>query len=496
MLENPRFFLLCLGTVTCLRVSELNDRAREALSDSFGPEVWVMGEIHGLKAHAKSGHVYFDLVEKASTGTDQYLAKVSCAFFQGALRAWQRSMAAVGIHGFELAGGIEVKLRARVDLFVREGRYQLIVSEIDPSHTYGVIARRRAQTIEVLKASGLMDRNKRLELPAIPLGVGLVTSMGSAAYQDFTSIIAGSGFSFRIILYDAHMQGERTIREVTRGIRTLERTPGVDVIVVTRGGGAKTDLFVFDDIGICSAVASCTKPVITGIGHEIDLTVADLAAHSSFVTPTDAARFLVSRVEGVWSFLLGASGQLGRTARGSLDASSRRFDLAAARLALLSKTFTARAGSAIDAAAAAFANSALAQTADRGRRLLKIGASMMHRASSIVRGQMSTLDRAVLECRLTSASMISHLGHELGHHQGLMLRTLSAGVRDGLKMLERCERDLETLHPRLTLERGYSITLGSDGKALRSASDASRDDRIKTILRQGAIHSVVYDKEP
>ncbi len=484
------------NAVTCLSVSELNERAREALSAGLGPDVWVVGEIHGLKAHAKSGHIYFDLVEKPATASDQYIAKVSCAFFRGSYVPWQRSLSSLGIQGFELTSGIAVKLRARVDLFVKEGRYQLIVSEIDPSYTLGAIARRRAQTIETMKAGGLMERNKVLELSAVPLHIGLITSRGSAAYQDFTSIILKCGFSFRITLYDAHMQGESTIKEVTQGIRALEKYPEVDAIVIIRGGGAKTDLFVFDDIGLCRAIATCSKPVFTGIGHEIDLSVADMVAHSYFVTPTDAARFFVSQVEGVCSFLEDAAASLNYSALNALNKSSGRLGLAATRLAFLSQRYSSRARSALEAAASALLTNGLTMMATHDRRLLKVLSAFIHQATAAIHAQSSILDQAFFGLKLNSSAFLKHLGTELQRRHALMLKEISDGLAENLKTLTGYEKELHLLEPGVTLQRGYSITLDKTGRALCDSSDVARDDRITTLLAKGKIHSVVYTKEP
>ena len=484
------------NAVTCLSVSELNERAREALSAGLGPDVWVVGEIHGLKVHAKSGHIYFDLVEKPVTASDQYIAKVSCAFFRGSYVPWQRSLSSLGIQGFELTSGIAVKLRARVDLFVKEGRYQLIVSEIDPSYTLGAIARRRAQTIETLKAGGLMERNKALPLRAIPLHIGLITSRGSAAYQDFTSIILKSGFSFCITLYDAHMQGESTIKEVTQGIRALEKYPDVDTIVIIRGGGAKTDLFVFDDISICRTIATCSKPVFTGIGHEIDLSVSDMVAHRYFVTPTDAARFFVSQVEGVCSFLEEASAALNYSALSAFNKSSGRLGLAATRLAFLSQRYSSRARSTLEAKASALLTKGLTLMATHDRRLLKVLSAFTHQATTFIHAQYSTLDQAFLGLKLNSSTLLKHLGHELQRGHSLMLKEISDGLAENLKTLDSYEKELHLLEPRVTLQRGYSITLDKTGRTLRDSNDVARDDRITTMLTKGTIHSVVYDKEP
>ena len=211
--------------VSALTVRELNQRVQEILSASFGPELWVVGELHGVKHHAKSGHVYFDLVEKAEEQAEGYIARISCAFFRGAFVRWQTDLKRQGLTGFDLKDGLEVKLRARLDLFVKEGRYQLVVQGIDPGYSLGAMAQRRARTIAFLRQAHLMERNKALPLPVIPLEIGLITSAGSAAYNDFMSIISKSGFAFRVTLLDAYMQGVNTPREVSAGVPM--RTPEV-----------------------------------------------------------------------------------------------------------------------------------------------------------------------------------------------------------------------------------------------------------------------------
>ena len=174
--------------MACLSVSQLNELARASLQAGFPSEIWVQGEIQGLKVHAKSGHLYFDLVEKGPTALEGYIAKISCAFFRGPYTRWRSLLASLGAARFDLNSGIEVRLKARADLFVKEGRYQLIVSEIDPAFTLGAIAKKREQTIQSLRALGLLDRNKGLDFPEIPLNVGLITSGGSAAMADITTL--------------------------------------------------------------------------------------------------------------------------------------------------------------------------------------------------------------------------------------------------------------------------------------------------------------------
>jgi len=270
----------------------------------------------------------------------------------------------------------------------------------------------------------------------------------------------------------------------------------VDAIVIIRGGGAKTDLFVFDDIGLCRAIATCSKPVFTGIGHEIDLSVADMVAHSYFVTPTDAARFFVSQVEGVCSFLEDAAASLNYSALNALNKSSGRLGLAATRLAFLSQRYSSRARSALEAAASALLTNGLTMMATHDRRLLKVLSAFIHQATAAIHAQSSILDQAFFGLKLNSSAFLKHLGTELQRRHALMLKEISDGLAENLKTLTGYEKELHLLEPGVTLQRGYSITLDKTGRALCDSSDVARDDRITTLLAKGKIHSVVYTKEP
>ncbi|MBN2299169.1 MAG: exodeoxyribonuclease VII large subunit, partial [Deltaproteobacteria bacterium] len=380
--------------------------ARGALAECFGPEIWVKGEIHGLKVHAKSGHIYFDLVEKPSPDTDSYIAKVSCAFFRGAFIKWKTSMNCMGFGPFELNSGLEVKLKARVDLFVKEGRFQLIVQELDPGYTFGAIAKKRAQTIEALQSSGLLRKNKELPLPLIPLNIGLLTSEGSAAYNDFMSIIFQSGFSFNITLFDAHMQGENTIPEVIKGISALDRHPAVDMIVLIRGGGAKTDLFPFDDINLCKAIALCTKPVITGIGHEIDVSVADMAAHTSRVTPTDVARFIVCMADDLWAYLINAHREIEISAERAVRQGHNRLESLAVNLGHIASKSTISALSRMKSIVYALHSKVSRELSSQEKALLRHTKELKGTAIQSIGHELGSLDLFHARIRHTAQALI------------------------------------------------------------------------------------------
>ncbi len=481
--------------MTCMSVSRLNELARESLQSCFDPEIWVKGEIHGLKFHAKSGHLYFDLVEKAKSGLDGYIAKISCAFFRGPYTKWRTSLASLGIGAFELNSGIEVKLKARIDLFVKEGRYQLIVSEIDPSYTFGAIAKKREQTIRELRASGLFDRNKSLPFPELPLNIGLITSEGSAAFSDFMSIVRDSGYCFSITLFDAHMQGENTVPEVLKGIRILQNHPDVDTIAIIRGGGAKTDLFSFDDFSLCKAIALCPKPVITGIGHEIDVSVADLVAHTYGVTPTDVAGLYVSKTDEVRTFLDEACREISFCCSEIWQRTGERLRQLSASLEHVSQRWMVSALSGLKDAAFRLHTAVAGDLAKEEQTISRSAFSLRSSSNAALGEQSKTLEGFPVRLARDTHARIRSSQQEILHlHHGARDHTQALFERS-LERLAHLDSYVSLMDPAETLKRGYSITMNNSGRAVTDADSVGEGDCITTRLSKGTLKSIVKDKE-
>ncbi len=473
----------------------MNELARESLQSCFEPEIWVKGEIHGLKLHAKSGHMYFDLVEKSKSGLDGYIAKISCAFFRGPYTKWRTNLASMGIGGFELNSGIEVKLKARIDLFVKEGRYQLIVSEIDPSYTFGAIAKKREQTIRELRALNLFEKNKDLPFPALPLNIGLITSEGSAAFSDFMHIVRDSGYCFSITLFDAHMQGDNTVPEVLRGIGILQNHPNVDTIVIIRGGGAKTDLFSFDDSTLCKAVALCPKPVVTGIGHEIDVSVADLVAHTYCVTPTDVARLYVAKADEVSVFLESACRDISYCCSDIWQKAKERLRLSTAGLDHVSQRWMVSALSGLKDAAFRLHTAVAADLAKAEHAVSQSVFILKSSANGALTAQSRTLDGIPVRLARDTHTRIRSSLQEIRHVQRGSQDHVHALLERGLQRLTHIDSYVSLMDPTETLKRGYSITMDSKGRAVTDSGSVREGECITTRLLQGTLTSIVKDKE-
>ena len=271
-------------------VGDLCAAIRDTFSAVFPEEIWLEGEIVGLNV-ASSGHVYFDVIEPDSEGSR--VDKMSVALWKGRRQGVESVLARA--EAGPLVDGIRVRIRGELSFYAPQGRVQLLMTAIDPHHTLGQLAVDRERVLKSLSMAGLLDANSALKVPLVPLHVGLITSDGSAAYNDFVNEISLSPYPFRISLVHSAVQGAEAESGLIAAIETLGDVD-VDVIAVVRGGGARTDLMAFDLESVATAVANSTRPVLSGIGHEIDRSVVDEVAHPAFKTPTACAAAFVQAV--------------------------------------------------------------------------------------------------------------------------------------------------------------------------------------------------------
>ncbi len=266
-------------------VDEVLVQLDTALAGAFPSPVWVRGEISGLR-RTNRGAVFFGLADH-----EQRDRSIEVAARGRVMNEVERSLDAANVG--RLRDGIEVRLLATVGQM--SGRVRLSLLQVDPEFIAGKLALDREEILRRLKADGSLAANGALPLPLVPLRVGLVTSLGSAAHADFLQGVKASAFRFRVSTVEAKMQGEGSSESVVRAMQRLAKEQ-LDIVVVARGGGAKLDLATFDTEVVARAIAAMPFPVVAGIGHEIDQSVADAAAAVTMKTPTAAAEWLVGRV--------------------------------------------------------------------------------------------------------------------------------------------------------------------------------------------------------
>ena len=251
---------------------------------------WVRGEI--AKVYEK-GHVYVDLVDAGSASSDTKRPVLNAHCWATPWAPLKKKLAAEGV---TLTAGLIVNFYGYVDVYAPQGRIGFTILQIDVQGLLGDVARRRAELIARLGAEGLLATNKNVATSPVPLRVGLVASPGTEGYSDFTGQLLNSGYGFEIVLVKSAVQGEGAPAQIVAAIEALD-LHGVDIICVVRGGGSKGDLACFDDERVARAIALCTTPVFTGIGHTGDESVADLVAHTRAITPTKLGEEIAAIVD-------------------------------------------------------------------------------------------------------------------------------------------------------------------------------------------------------
>lgn len=293
------------------------------LKSSFDDGVWVEGEIEGLRS--PNPHAYFSLIENV----DGAKAQLNINLFAGPLRNVQAKLRQQGI---ELKNGLKVRLFGRPEYYAPFGKLSLIVSDVDTQFSAGDVAAKREELLRQLLEKGVDKMNKRIPVPLVPLRLGVVSSSQAAGWADARQHLAESGIGFTITFVDVRVQGDAAVGQIVAAINTFSRRDDIDVVMVMRGGGSKGDLAAFDDEKIALAVSRCTHPVFTGIGHEIDTSIADVVAHTACKTPTACAQAVISLVEEFLSELAYSAGSLRSLTQTAVERARSRIAVSIERL--------------------------------------------------------------------------------------------------------------------------------------------------------------------
>ncbi|HMK60417.1 MAG TPA: exodeoxyribonuclease VII large subunit [Dissulfurispiraceae bacterium] len=278
-----------------LTLFELNSLIKTAITQTLPDLYWVMAEIAESKCNQK-GHCYLDLIEKEGNKT---IAQTRATIWAYDYRILSRK--------FELATKSQIRPGIKVLLLTAVSYHEvyglsLNVKDIDPAYTIGEMALRKREIVERLQKEGILDRNKELPLPIVPQNIAVISSPTAAGYGDFVNQLDGNlyGFKFNHVLFAALMQGADAEESIIKAFDRIEKSKTrFDVVAIIRGGGSVADLSSFDNYRLGRSIALFPLPVVTGIGHEKDDTVSDIAAHTKMKTPTAVAEFLIS---GVRSF--------------------------------------------------------------------------------------------------------------------------------------------------------------------------------------------------
>jgi exodeoxyribonuclease VII large subunit len=448
-----------------LTVGQVNRRLSEAVRRSFSKDVWVQGQIRNLSRSGR-GHVYFDLCDPTPAGA-QPKASISVTLFDSNRQIVNRIITRTG-NTVRIDDGVEVRIKATVEMYVPRGQVQLNMTSIDPEFTLGRLSADRDQLLRELKAEHLLDANQLITMPLVPLRVALITSGGSAAHADFHEQIAASGYAFEITTLSTRVQGEFAPEEIADMIAHGSELD-VDVLAVVRGGGARTDLAAFDTAPVARAITSATKPVLCGIGHEIDTSVADLVAHASLKTPTACAQYLIERVI---TFDFALAQRAGRLAAVAITLPQDQDTLVNERASLLGQR--------------------VAQTLHRASQATALAAGGLERrvTRAIARSEQR-LATTQGHVAARSSSALTAAWRHCDQQQTHVAERPRRVLREQTSQLELLEAKLSAVDPAQALQRGYSITTTTTGQLVRRSDQVPPGTELITQLAVGTVTSTV-----
>jgi exodeoxyribonuclease VII large subunit len=431
-------------------VTELNSAIRTALEREF-PDVWVSGEISGVKL-APSGHYYFTLKEAQ--------AQVRAVAFRSAHRYWK----------FKPQDGLAVLARGRIDVFEARGEYQLIVELVEPLG-HGALQLAFEQLKKKLAEEGLFDPARKRPLPRYPRRIGIVTSPRGAVISDMLQILSRRFPGLHIRLFPALVQGDGSVEEVCRGIDYFSRNPWAELVILARGGGSLEDLWTFNEEAVARAIARCAVPVVSAVGHETDVTIADFVADLRAPPPSAAAEMIVCTRQELLDRIAGREQKLVHAVRYQLAVLTRRWQqLGIDRpLGLLHRAI-GRQAQRID------------ELEFRLRDLLR---SLLERHARAQRSLAARLRYFDLRPRFAADR------RRLDHAHAAAAQSLRWQIGRRRHAVEQLSAKLSQLSPLLILDRGYAIVTNQSGAILKDSAAAPPASAIQVRLAKGRLDATV-----
>lgn len=437
------------GERTILTVGRLTALIRGVLEENF-EHVWVEGEVSNL-ALPSSGHLYFTLKDSG--------AQIRCVMFRASVRALR----------FRLQNGMNLVVRGRVSVYEQRGEYQFLAEYLEPKGI-GALQLAFTQLKEKLAQEGLFDESRKKRLPGLPQRIGIVTSTAGAALHDILTVLRRRHAGVDVLIFPVKVQGEGAAEEIAAAIRDFNRYGNVDVLIVGRGGGSMEDLWAFNEEVVARAVSASRIPVVSAVGHEVDFTIADLAADLRAPTPSAAAEMVVKSREELENNLRHLSHRLAHAVGRRMAACGERISGMVRALKdpmLLVGNLFQRIDDLQDRMQRALAAEL---------RLLREGLS-----GDVHRLRLCHPALAMERCREKMLALDGRMGTAMNR------------ILDGFR--ERASVDaarLQAFSPLATLRRGYSIARKpEDGTVVRDSCQVQAGDRLEVLFGRGSAECIV-----
>jgi exodeoxyribonuclease VII large subunit len=431
-----------------LSLRELSDAIRSALDRGFA-NIWISGEISGTKL-IPSGHCYFTLKDAD--------AQIKCVCWK--LSYWRLK--------FKPKDGIQVLVRGRVDIYEQRSEYQFVVEAIEPQG-HGALQLAFDQLKKKLLAEGLFEASRKRPLPRFPSRIGIISSPKGAVIRDFIEILSRRFPGLHMRLFPARVQGPGSIEDVCRGLAFFGQTGWAQITVIARGGGSLEDLWTFNEEAVAHAIAESPIPVVSAIGHETDVTIADFVADLRAPTPSAAAEMIVCTRQEILDRIEGCRAQAHRAMRFRLAVLQRRLhEQAIDRAQILLHRGLARRTQRVDDAE------------ERLRAAIRTQLGARERTRRTLEEQLRYFD---LRPRLRRDR------ERLNEASVQMASFMRLRLNQRRQKFETLATKLTQLDPRLVLSRGYAIVLNDRQAIVREAANAPAGSDVQILLAKDALHA-------
>ncbi|HHX14537.1 MAG TPA: exodeoxyribonuclease VII large subunit [Fibrobacter sp.] len=407
------------------------------------PPVWIHGVITQI---AERGNMTYLNLAEFNEGDVKPVATLPLFIFKSDYSVLKKKLASLP-QPFELKEQLKVNLLVEADFYIPYGKFQSRVLNIDPAYTLGELALTREAILKKLHAEGLLRKNRELPFPALPLHIGLITGEKTAAYQDFSTLLESSPYAFKVTEAFARMQGNETENTILEALGKLRLIDDIDVVCIIRGGGSKTDLNYFDSEALCRAIALYPRPVLTGIGHEIDQSLVDLVAWYACITPTACAKYLVERVEEAWIKVQDMALEIRSRLQAKLPREKER-------LHFIQETI-----------------------------FYKTAKLFIHEKEKLMRFQ-DTLKKMPPRYFKVEREILVRF------QEGLKIGSWKIYNLEKTKF-EVVSSKVKMSDPKTILKKGYSLTLNTEGQIIRHSKDITSGSKITTQFSDGTIESTV-----
>jgi exodeoxyribonuclease VII large subunit len=432
-------------------VTDLTVRIRDLLEDKLF-EIWVEGELSNCKVW-NNGHLYFTLKDDRS--------QLRGFMFKSSLRYLK----------FKPVDGTRVIARGKITVYEPKGEYQLVCEHLEPQGL-GALQLAFEQLKKRLQQEGLFDQARKRPLPALPRKIGIVTSLEGAAIRDIVNVLRRRYANAHLVVAPARVQGADAAPDIARALRQIGRVPGVDVVIVGRGGGSIEDLWAFNEEMVARAIGRVPVPVISAVGHETDVTIADFVADVRAPTPSAAAELVVTGKDEFCSRIDRLEDRLRALVRGRVQGLSRRVHMLDGRPAFAG--FPGR-------------------VAMRGRH----ASELTHALARVLRARLGARARHVqqLERQLTTfdaGRRLASIRTRLVAAEGRLIGAATRGHDRAMAKLREVAGRLDTLSPLAVLARGYAVAWNADkSRVLRDAASVGEGDSVRVTLSRGEIEAKV-----